>query len=410
MQRFTFSADSRKLDNGRNNLTLNYSRPNLELSYMNLKIPEKHFSLTRNENILQKENDPPKMSSEPEFSKVNSQRIALINKNEVAELKELVKQQDATIEQLRNEVKQLRKDLDSKGELIHKQKEIINKQGSNSSLKICDDIEIGHLLPRIRLWQQVFEDKLQEYLFGTETKISKDEFLANLIEKLHIEKNVDALLLANYFIPKDCKYVNSKESFGKITTVMGKYKAYTEKDFQTLKEIFDNADQKNKAQFISRLEMLINSNIDHMDSKNFILFLHSINIDFDKRAFIVLLLRKSSSISSILVEALKEVMTEILGYKEESAKKSVNKSYSSMKSFKRNVNKIMISHKVSQAFKAQESSRPTVVQRKPSNFRKRKTQIRVLESKVKEKIDKFIKGEEANETNNRSLFGNSNGV
>lgn len=151
VQRFTFSADSRKLDNGRNNLTLNYSRPNLELSYMNLKIPEKHFSLTRNENILQKENDPPKMSSEPEFSKVNSQRIALINKNEVAELKELVKQQDATIEQLRNEVKQLRKDLDSKGELIHKQKEIINKQGSNSSLKICDDIEIGHLLPRIRL-------------------------------------------------------------------------------------------------------------------------------------------------------------------------------------------------------------------------------------------------------------------
>lgn len=188
----------------------------------------------------------------------------------------------------------------------------------------------------------------------------------------------------------------------KIIEISGPYRSFGDSDFIKLKETFENVDDKQKEQFINKLKMLTTNKADHMNSKNFTLFLQTSNIDFDRRAFIVLLLRKSKSISSISVYALKQIMHELLGYgdfpiKEETESKTSNERIS-QDSFANQLRHIMVTYKVAQAFKAQKFKRKPPSKNKCRTMRKRRTQIKMLQSDVKDKVDKFINGETFFET------------
>ena len=185
--------------------------------------------------------------------------------------------------------------------------------------------------------------------------MSKDEFLAAMLEKLNIEKNEDALLLANYFIPQDVEVIKTWKVLDKIIQIAGPYRSFKDADFVKLKDTFENADKKKKAQFIKLLLMLTKNKDQHVTSKNFTIFLNATDIPFDHRAFIVLLLRKSKSISLIYNHAIKQVMYEILGYGEkkpvdDEVRHTDTNDEITQNSFANAVNKCMVTYKVAQAF------------------------------------------------------------
>lgn len=237
--------------------------------------------------------------------------------------------------------------------------------------------------------------------------MTKDEFLATLIDKLHIEKNDDALLLANYFIPPDVGIIKTWKVLEKIIEITGPYRSFKDSDFVKLKDTFENIDEKRKEVFINKVDILTSNNkADHVTSKNFTLFLQATNIQFDKRAFIVLLLRKSQSISIISLFAIKQVMYEILGCgfkpeKEEVVKNKEEESegFISQKSFFNNIRKIMVTYKVAQAFKAQQSKPNKKINRKIINRKMTLASSKFAIGDIKKSIQKFIRGETLSEPN-----------
>lgn len=171
------------------------------------------------------------------------------------DLSNIVKEQTQTISNLKLRIKELEEDVVSKDEIIRSQdiaikqleetvKQQDDKIASSSKqyqvLRMRDDLEIAHLVPRLRLCLQVFENNLQEYLFESKTIMTKDEFLATLIDKLHIEKNEDALLLANYFIPNDIDLIKTWKILEKIIYIAGPYRSFKDADFVKLKETFEH--------------------------------------------------------------------------------------------------------------------------------------------------------------------------
>ena len=101
----------------------------------------------------------------------------------------IIKEQAASIAKLKAYVKELETDNASKDKIIkEKEDRLTNKTQTIQVQRYRDDLEIAHIIPRLRLCLQVFENNLQEYLFESRTTMTKDEFLASLIEKLHIEK------------------------------------------------------------------------------------------------------------------------------------------------------------------------------------------------------------------------------
>lgn len=318
------------------------------------------------------------------------------NKHSI-DLSTIVKEQAQTISNLKARIRELEQEVVSQQIVIKQQEEkIVSNKQQIKVQQLRDDLEIAHIIPRLRLCLQVFENNLQEYLFESKTTMTKSEFLATLIDKLHIEKNEDALLLANYFIPNDTENIKTWKVLEKIINMAGPYRSFKDSDFIKLKETFENVDDQRKKQFISRLSLLTSNKADHMTSKNFTLFLQTTDIEFDIRAFIVLLLRKSQSISQISVFALKQVMYEILGFGEKPEKEEVNQNVEkneelSQSDFANNIRKIMLTHKVAQAFKAMQH-KPKVNKSKIAN--KANTFImKSLKSGIKDKIKKFIRGE-----------------
>jgi hypothetical protein len=387
----------------RNNKTINYNRPN-ELMYGSFGIHQKAFS-SRNSSLNLEANKSthaePRESSDSESRRVHFQKPGLknqANQNEVAELRSIIKQQDATIEELREEVNLLKQKLGQKNFIIHEQEsKIISQSQTDNILNLRDDFEIAHLVPRLRLCQQVFENNLQEYLFDSKAIMTKDEFLARLIEKLHIERNEDALILANYFIPNDCEQIKTWKVLEKIIQMSGPYRSFGDSDFIKLKETFEKVDEERKEHFMNKLKLLTENKVDHVNSKNFTLLLQASNIDFDRRAFIVLLLRKSKSISAISVYALKQVMHEIFEYgdtpvKEEEAVRRKPNENITKESIANQLRIVMVTYKVAQAFKAQRQKRKPVSKNRGRTMRKKHTQVKMLDNDVKDRVEKFING------------------
>ena len=316
-----------------------------------------------------------------------------------ADLEKVVKEQADVIKKLEDEVKELKAQLESKTTLLKEQETKINTYSKNEQvLRLRDDLEIAHLIPRLRLCLQVFENNLQDYLFDSKTTMTKGEFLAAMIDKLHIEKNEDALIFANYFIPSDIEEIKTWKVLEKIIQIAGPYRSFKDNDFVKLKETFENANEKKKTQFIRRLSLLTNNSAEHMTSKNFTLFLQATDINFDRRAFIVLLLRKSQSISLISVFALKQVMYEILGHGDRPEKAELKKSDTSdeisQATFVNNIKRIIVTHKVAQAFKAQREKQKPKTKSRSKTIRKKPTFTKFIKAGIKSRIEKFIRGEQ----------------
>lgn len=226
--------------------------------------------------------------------------------------------------------------------------------------------------------------------------MTKNDFLASLIEKLNIEKNEDALLIANYFIPGEDEEIKTWKALEKIINIAGPYKAFKDSDFIKLKETFENADDKKKTTFINRLKLLMNGDFDQITSKNFTLFLQATEINFDKRAFIVLLLRKSQSISFISKFALQQVMYELLNFGEKPIKpekkpEAVGEDLDELSnvSFVNRIRRIIVAHKVSQAFQVRKLKKS-----KTSKMKKQAILNQVKEG-IKEKIKEFMRRDTA---------------
>ena len=320
------------------------------------------------------------------------------NRNTI-DLSTIVKEQALTISNLKNRIRELEEEVVTQQTLIKQQEEKIATNNQQIKVqRLRDDLEIAHIIPRLRLCLQVFENNLQEYLFESKTTMTKDEFLATMIDKLHIEKNEDALLLANYFIPNGPESIKTWKVLEKIIQISGPYRSFKDSDFIKLKETFENVEEQKKKQFIKRLSLLINNKADHMTSKNFTLFLQTTDIEFDIRAFIVLLLRKSQSISLISVFALKQVMYEILGFGTKPEKEDPEQDIEmneelSQTAFADNIKKIMLTYKVAQAFKAMQH-KPKLKAKNNKMAKRTKTYImKTIKSGIKDKIKKFIRGD-----------------
>ena len=311
------------------------------------------------------------------------------------EYQNIIKEQAETISKLKTRVRDLETELENKNEIIkEKEERLTSKTQTIQVQRYRDDLEIAHIVPRLRLCLQVFENNLQEYLFESKTTMTKNEFLASLIEKLHIEKNEDALLIANYFISGDVDTIKTWKVLEKIIHIAGPYKPYKDSDFIKLKETFENADEHKKSTFIKRLNMLTNGDAEHMTSKNFTLFLQATDINFDKRAFIVLLLRKSQSISYISVFALKQVMYQLLNFGEKPQKpekkpepESNNEGISN-DAFVDRIKRIIVAHKVSKAFQARKRAKSKAPKHK-------RTLIKQVKEGIQDKIKNFMKRETA---------------
>ena len=363
--------------------------------------------------------------------------LTFAGEKELRQLKQRLEDQAEEIKTQNQKIKQLEEELERKNTIINEQEVKIAQQSKKEKVhKWREDLEIDHLVPRLRLWLQVFPGKdLQEYLFGEKTEISKDDFFATLIDKLHIDKIDDTLLLANYpkfskneqffplnifpesfrnyFFPGETTKVQTSKVLEKIIEIAGPYRSFDDSDFAKLKEVFEKVEESKKNQLIEKLNMIINNGkSDHMTSTNFSLFLQTFDIDFDKRAFIILLLRKSQSISVVSTFALKTVMFEILGYgekpqKEEMLKKKDSGEFISQTSFANNIRKIMVTYKVAQAFKAKkskpvekESLRSTKTMKQKANVPKHHDL-----SEIKQKIRMFIRGETVSDGGERDYFG-----
>jgi hypothetical protein len=236
--------------------------------------------------------------------------------------------------------------------------------------------------------------------------MTKDDFLATLIDKMCID-NDDALLLANYVTPPDVTTIETSKIIEKITEIIGPYRSFKDPDFVKLKDSFESYDQMTKDTFIDKINMLItDSKVDHIRSKNFTLFLQATDVKFDKSAFIVLLLRKSNSISMISVFAIKYVMEEFFSYKnkleeeKEVKNEEISGNLASKKSFTRNVHKVILGNNVIQAVKEKQAKPDS-----KTNIR-RINRIMTGERKNLEKVEitktiqKFIRGETLSKNEN----------
>lgn len=159
------------------------------------------------------------------------------------DLNAVVREQATVISDLKNQILELRHELELKDEKIREQNDTIAANKRNIKVeRFRDDLEIAHIVPRLRLCLQVFENNLQEYLFESKTTMTKDEFLATLLDKLNIEKNEDALLLADYFIPDRAQEIKTWKVLEKIIQIAGPYRSFKDSDFIKLKETFENVD------------------------------------------------------------------------------------------------------------------------------------------------------------------------
>ena len=297
---------------------------------------------------------------------------------------------------MKSRIIELEAECDWKDAIIKNLKETISSYNQQIQVqRYREDLEIAHIIPRLRLCLQVFENNLHEYLFESKTTMTKDEFLAALIDKLNIEKNEDAWLLANYFIPKKEESINTWRILDKIIYISGAYRSFKDSDFIKLKDTFDDTDENRKQIFIKRLRMLTeNKKADCITSNNFALFLQVTDIDFDIRAFIVLLLRKSQSIGVISLFALRQVMYEILGYGERPEKVQTptfewNDEIPQSK-FVDNIKRIMIIHKAAQAFKAIRSKNKTKIRTVKTN---KSLVMKELKKGIHSAIQRFIRGD-----------------
>lgn len=213
-----------------------------------------------------------------------------------------------------------------------------------------------------------------------------------------MRNNEDALLIANYFIPGDVDTIKTWKVLEKIIHIAGPYKPYKDSDFIKLKETFENANDSKKEQFIKRLNMLTNSDAEQMTSENFTLFLQATDIEFDRRAFIVLLLRKSQSISYISMYALKQVMYELLNVGDKPIKpetkvetENTSDDLSNM-DFATRIKRIIVAHKVSKAFQARK-----LVKNNMGPKKKITALMKTIKEGIKDKIHEFMRRDTADD-------------
>ena len=192
--------------------------------------------------------------------------ITLNPERELVSLRKETGEQQIKIKKLEEKIAKLELELERKDSIIQDQEITITHQKlSKIGEENMEDLEMGHIIPRLRLCLQVFENNLHEYLFESKNTMTKDKFLATLIEKLNVEKNDDALLLANYFIPPESDSIETWKVVEKIISITGPYRSFKDADFVKLKNTFETADEKKKDQFVKRLNLLTtNRNADHV--------------------------------------------------------------------------------------------------------------------------------------------------
>lgn len=171
-----------------------------------------------------------------------------------------MKNQQEVITSLRDKIKKLEHEIQQNYDPSLNKDKINNSQSFEISRECSNkNIDLTQIIPRLRLCLQVFENNLHSYLFESKITLTKDKFLETLWGKLNIEKNEDALILVNYFIPPDSTDVNTWKVMGKIIEIAGPYRSFNDSDFQTLKSTFEKEDQKKKELFIKRLKLLTNN-------------------------------------------------------------------------------------------------------------------------------------------------------
>ena len=233
--------------------------------------------------------------------------------------------------------------------------------------------------------------------------MTKEDFLETLIAKLNIEKNEDAWILANYFmLNKSEDSINTWKVLDKIIHIIGPYRSFKDADFIKLKETFDNTDEAVKQKFIKRLKILTeNGKTDRITSNNFSLFLQATDINFDTRAFIVLLLRKSKSIGEISLFCLQQAMHEILGYGEKPERKQTNLSEGneeiSQSKYIDYIRRIMVVHKAKLVFKSLKVKNKSKIRTVKTN---KMLVMKELKKGIHSAIQKFIRGEPLSDEEN----------